>query len=225
VLARFRYEPDCMVRGILRELVSTGLVDRNGRGASAELSATVEIEMTPTSGQSKEDANAALAWVQVYRRGPIGFEPLAKITQLPHDELNDALNKLLGDRRIERDSCFNYSAPSCVPRVGEQASWQASIFDHYRALVDAIIIKLNVGRTQTQMRDKVGGTTLSFDVWPEHPFASEIFGLLARFRSEAIPLWEEVAKHNQKNHTPPDGVSKVTFYFGQAVSDQEASPP
>ena len=68
----------------------------------------------------------------------------------------------------------------------------------------------------------LGGTTLSFDLWPGHPFEADVRRLLADVRNQIIPLWEKVEEHNKAN--PPEPSCKVSFYCGQhlAYSDGDA---
>jgi hypothetical protein len=66
--------------------------------------------------------------------------------------------------------------------------------------------------------DVVGGATLSFDIHPAHPHATEVLGLLKHVRAEANELWSKVQDHNDAHPVPDDTKLEVSFYFGQCVT-------
>ena len=98
--------------------------------------------------------------------------------------------------------------------VGARQGWEAAVFDHYRALAKAVAAKVQAG-PRSELADKIGGATLSFDLHPEHPHREEVEGLLARVRGDVGALWEKVAAHNRAHPYEGDDRTKVTFYFGQ----------
>src|SRR5205809_302140 len=72
--------------------------------------------------------------------------------------------------------------------------------------------------------DEIGGTTLSFSVYPGHPFEEEVRGLLVAVRSRIHELWTKASAHNAE-HPVPENATKVLFYVGQLVTEAEADGP
>jgi hypothetical protein len=85
--------------------------------------------------------------------------------------------------------------------------------DHHRAVLNALAANVVGGTHVSRSSDEIGGTTLSFDLWPGHPHETEVRRLLASIRNQVIPLWEKVEEHNREH--PAESDCKVTFYCGQ----------
>jgi hypothetical protein len=88
-------------------------------------------------------------------------------------------------------------------------------------VLNALVAKITKGRRASAKNDEMGGTTLTFELWPGHPKEAEVRQLLATTRAKIIPLWEEVAQYEQ----PPaqGGEYQVHFYCGQNVVTEEDS--
>jgi hypothetical protein len=69
--------------------------------------------------------------------------------------------------------------------------------------------------------DRVGGSTFSFTVHPNHPQRERVFRLLSKLRTEVQELWNEVSTYNQAHPPPPDEGVKVSFYLGQTVEAED----
>jgi hypothetical protein len=78
------------------------------------------------------------------------------------------------------------------------------------------------GMTRSEHDDRIGGATLSFDLGPDHPYAAEVYGLLARVRKDVNELWNRVYEYNRRHAVVEDNRTKVTFYFGQNVAQHDA---
>jgi hypothetical protein len=98
--------------------------------------------------------------------------------------------------------------------------WEAAVLDHFRAVAGAIAAKVR-GGPRSEERDVVGGATLSFRLTPEHPYWDRVHGLLARTRSDANALWDEVEAYNVANPAPGDA-RLLWFYFGQYFTADRA---
>jgi hypothetical protein len=220
VLDRFRNDHEASLRGILNDLVASGLLYRTGRG-----DATVYRYATPKDLDAFEpfdavEARANLAWVEIYRHGPTTEQSLARQLRLDASNVAVALEQLERDGRVQREERNGerfYRADRCLIPLGSKAGWEAAVVDHHRALVSALIAKLRVGRRSASAKDEIGGSTFAFDLWPGHPFESETRGLLAQIRGQLVSHWDRVAEHNEKTTRPEDGVYKVTFYCGQSL--------
>lgn len=226
LLARFRYDDETSVRGILNDLVESGLVVRSGRGeeTSYRVASAEELEDLGANPQgSSKESLTSLVWLQVYREGPLTKESLAALLPLSSDELEEALALLLADGRIrseERSGTPQFSADQCLIPLGQAAGWEAAVIDHHRAMLNALAAKIVSGNRTSTKSDEVGGTTLSFDLWPGHPHEAEVRALLASTRGATIPLWDKVIEHN-KTHGKAEDSYQVHFYCGQYIVEDE----
>jgi hypothetical protein len=101
--------------------------------------------------------------------------------------------------------------------VGDERGFEVAVFDHYRALLDAVATKLRLRSEDPEAAKWVGGTTLVFDLHPSHPLSMDVLGSLERVRGDLGELWERVSRHNRENPFDREQLTQVTFYFGQNV--------
>jgi len=163
--------------------------------------------------------------VHVCRNGPIRKQELANLLPLPESVIDEGLEGLIGDERIRgevRPDGVHYNTDRCLIPVGEAAGWEAAIIDHHRAVLTALAAKVKSGRHSSAANDEVGGTTLSFDLWPGHPKEQEVRRLLASTRERVIELWDEVEQHNRENASEPSYT--VHFYCGQYLVEEKEEP-
>jgi hypothetical protein len=163
-------------------------------------------------------------WVTVYHQGPAGAAQLSEQLNLDVAWVERALEALLADGRVKREpggDSPRYRSEQCLIPLGQGAGWEAALLDHYQAVVRAIGAKLNQGQSSALPKDRVGGSTYSFDVWQGHPHAEQVYGLLAEHRRQLSALWSEVSAHNQEN-ARVEGRDRVTFYFGQMVTQDSS---
>lgn len=225
LLQEFKRDEESSIRSILNDLVESGLVRRSGRGQETRyrVATAEELEELGASGaMHSPETNAALVWVQVYRSSPVRKDQLAEALALPPPALETAIAALAADGRIRLESRPDgvyCTADHCLIPVGQAAGWEASVIDHHRAVLNALAAKLVSGKRRSAADDEVGGTTLSFDLWPGHPREREVRKLLATVRQQVIPLWDEVNQHNQGRTA--EGAYTVTFYCGQYVGDED----
>lgn len=224
---RFRYDEEVSVRGILNDLVESGLVIRTGRADETRYRLATAEELRDVGAATKaepQETNAALVWVQIYREGPISREGLSQLVPLPTRSLDAALELLTESGRVRLDvgeESALYSAEEVLIPVGETAGWEAAVVDHHRAVLAALGAKLAGGTRTSRPSDEVGGTTLTFDLWPGHPREAEVRALLRSTRAEVLPLWEEVSEYN-RHHGNKDNY-QVHFYCGQYVVEEDES--
>jgi hypothetical protein len=221
VLARFRADDEASVRGILNDLAESGLVLRSGRGEDTvyRVATADELEdLGQSSGGDPAKARAAIVWLNTYREGPLSKARIAELVPLAPNELDAAIFDLLQDGRIRLEARADgeyFVTDECLIPVGEAAGWEAAVIDHHRAVLNALGAKLTSGTRSSARSDEVGGTTLSFDLWPGHPQEQEVRQLLATTRASVIPLWERVTKYNLSHR--PEGAYQVHYYCGQYV--------
>jgi len=225
LLERFKYDEEASVRGILNDLVESGLVVRSGRGESTNYRVASEEELRDVGAVAQsnpQEALAALVWLQIYREGPIEKERLAQLVPFEGEDLEQAIQSLVNDGRIrleEQTGTPSYATDQCLIPLGESAGWEAAVVDHHRTVLNALAAKIASGNLTSEKRDEVGGTTLSFDLWPGHPHEAEVRKLLATTRASVIPTWERLTEYNRSN--PGKETYQVHFYCGQYVIEEE----
>lgn len=225
ILQHFQHDEEAMIRSILNDLTESGLVCRGGRGKDTHyrVATTEELEELGTSAEANSgQTNEALVWVHVCREGPLRKDQLSSLLPIPQSFVDDAIAHLLADERIRaetRPDGIWYATDHCLIPVGEAAGWEAALIDHHRAVVAALTSKVVSGRHTSAANDEVGGTTLSYDLWPGHPKEREVRDLLKTTRSRIIALWDEVEAYNRAH--PSDVKATVTFYCGQYLIEEE----
>jgi hypothetical protein len=101
--------------------------------------------------------------------------------------------------------------------LGAEQGWETAVLDHFNTVAKAIARKVQLGFQPASADDRIGGSTYTFSVTPEHPFRQEVYELLRQTRIRSQSLWERVAAHNEAHPPPPDEVVKVSFYVGQTL--------
>ena len=223
VLRRFRHDDVSSVKGILHDLVTNSLVYSSGRGDATLYRVMSEDDLDRIGQEDPIESAMALAWLIVYRQGPLPrTEILEQMSSEDDSAIDEALERLVDEGRIERlqdasdDQDAVYSSARCFIGLDDEAGWGAALFDHYQALVTALCVKLRNGETRALPDDRLGGSTFSFDVWENHPHADEAYDLLKKSRADLIDLWERVTQHNDA-HAKPEDFDRVTFYIGQTL--------
>ncbi len=227
ILAHFKHDEEATVRSILNDLVESGLVCRSGRGRDTRyrVATAEELEELGIAAEANsQQTNEALVWVHVCNSGPLRVDDLVKMLPLPEPVIQEALERLVTDERVRaetRPDGVYYATDQCLIPVGEAAGWEAAIIDHHRAVLNALAAKVISGRHSSAADDEVGGTTLSYDLWPGHPKEKEVRELLATTRQKVIALWDEVEAHNAAH--PSETKYTVTFYCGQYLVEEDES--
>lgn len=224
IVQRFKADEEASVRGILADLVESGLCSRTGRGDSTLYRVTPATDLTRLAQLSSSEATLALVWLVVCRDGPLGLSALAAATGLSAAEVEGALEKLSLDSRITRhghDDGARWTAPRCLIPVGDRAGWEAALLDHHQTVLNAMAAKVTGGSHSSAERDETGGATYGFELWPGHPEEAEVRGLLLRFRTEVARLWERVSEHNGRAKHADGDRYHVSFYLGQHLKREE----
>lgn len=225
VLIHFKQDEEGKVRSILNDLVESGLVRRSGRGKETRYRAATAEELEELGASEAgdlEETNAALVWVHVYPSSPIRKDRLQALAPLSEEALDAALARLIADERIRLETRHDgvYCVTDrCLIPVGQAAGWEAAIVDHHRAVLNALAAKVVSGKHVSAAADEIGGTTLTFDLWPGHPREQEVRKLLATVRKEVVSLWDEVAAYNREHR--PETTYSVSFYCGQNLTEED----
>lgn len=220
VLRRFNRDGDAMVRGVLRDLVSSGLVFRSGQGDHTAYRAASPEEQGMAASASP-DASAQLILVAVHREGACTREQIQALLPIADRELERLLEQLVADGRLLREPSpdgTRYRAERIFIPYDAPEGWEAAVLDHYQALVAAVCAKLRAGQTHARSDESQGGSTYHLDVWPGHPLEREALGLLASVRRQAVALRSAVEAHNAAHPRPEDApATRVISYVGQTV--------
>lgn len=218
VLGRFCNDDEALVRGVLKDLVDSGVAYRAGRGDHTTYRAATRDNVA--QGTSRTDERiASFVWVAIHRYGPLTRAELAERVPAGDDALAAAVARLVRERRVsatEDDGRIRYASDECVIPVGDSVGWEAAVFDHYQAMVTAICTKVRLGRTRASHGEAIGGSTYGYDVWDGHPRRDEVLGFLDATRKRAVQLRKDVEAYNAA-HPAPEGALHVITYVGQTV--------
>lgn len=219
VLRRFNRDGEAMVRGVLRDLVSTGLVFRTGQGDhTAFRASTPEEQGLSTSASDEVSANLIL--VAVHRHGPCTQAEVQQLVPMSESALEERLARLVADGRLAREG-ERYRTERIFIPYGAPEGWEAGVLDHYQAMITAICAKLRQGRTHAEQGEAIGGSTYHLDIWEGHPLEREAVGFLANVRRQAVALRTAIEQHNAAHPRPKDAAEmRVISYVGQAVLNE-----
>ena len=223
ILERFQRDGEREVGAVLNDLVTSGLVYLTGKGNSARYGIASESDLHAVAASGDLRAVANVAWLRIFLGDERTEDALAAHLNLDIELVRSAVRLLEADARVRREDNGLLLAENVVIPVGAAEGWEAAILDHFRAVATAIAFKAAAG-AQSTPTDEIGGTTLSFSVYPGHPFEEEVRGLLRSVRSTAHELWTKASAHNAA-HPVPENATRVLFYFGQLVTEAEADEP
>jgi hypothetical protein len=211
----------------LNDLVEVGLVFAKGRGDAQAYRAASAQELELGSQDEVENTRQSLVWILVARHSPLRREDLLELSQLETLQVDAALAQLCLEGKVRvRDSAGQreYLSDECVIPLGQALGWEASVFDHYQAVVTSICAKLALGSSRAERGEHIGGSTYSVEVWPEHPLYNEALSLLQSLRDRAASLRARVDDVNRTLLRPEHGIRRVIAYVGQNVTDLTGEP-
>jgi len=225
IVQRFRHDDEASVRGILNDLVESGLVYRTGRGDACLYRVTPRDDLAALAEQDSLEAAASLVWLAVCQNGPLNSHAIAAATQLRASAVRSALEELLAAGRVrarivDLTGDQTYSADRCLIPIGDAAGWEAALLDHHQAVLNALAAKITAGARGSKKSDETGGATYRFELWTGHPHEEEVRSLLARFRQQAADLWERVSSYNASSQRPEADRFGVVFYLGQHLQQE-----
>jgi hypothetical protein len=135
------------------------------------------------------------------------------------------LNRLVAARlvsQVRADGEPRYACEELVIGFGDGSGWEAAVFDHYQAMVSALVLKLRAGTHRADLRDHIGGSTFTFDLWEGHPMQTEVLGFLRVMRERGMQLRSALEQHNATHAAPANAMAlRVTAYVGQGVTEDE----
>jgi hypothetical protein len=220
VLERFERDGEREVAAVLKDLVRSGLVSMTGTGEQALYTVTSQSVRDKLRRVGDLDSLVSLGWLAIFRRevstateflSYLGAEPALG---------QAALTELLNSGRVTERNGLLESA-NLVLQLGAEQGWEAALLDHFRAVTVAIATKVRSGLGASSAADRIGGSTFTFTVTPNHPCEAEVYEALKRTRAELQGLWNRVAAYNDANPPAPDASTRVTFYLGQTIESEE----
>ena len=229
VFARFHRDDEVLVRGVLHDLSESGLVFVAGSGADSAYRAASEDELGALRRVRQAEGLDELVWAIVYRSGPLSLPELLALGGVAESELLPAIERLLADERIavaDRDGTPAYRATDFVVPLGAEAGFEASVFDHFQAVVKTVTSRLRrepaplTPPAGLAAPDLTGGSTYTLDLYEGHPHAEEALRTLAEFRARLGDLRGRVDVHNRQHGLPANFV-KLVSYAGQCLVAEE----
>lgn len=220
LLTRFRADDEASVRGVLSDLVDSGLLFKSGRADHTTYRAASDEEAGLARAGNPVAAAAGMVWVLLHQSGPRSPEELGRELSLSREMVDQALETLLAQGRCRKDG-DNYRSDQCVILYGDEVGWEAALFDHFQAVVTAIAGKVTQGKSRAARGEATGGSTYHFDLYRGHSKEREVLELLSSVRERASALRAEVEQSSAANKADASsglespGTYRVVFYVGQ----------
>jgi hypothetical protein len=221
LVGRFRADGEREVGAVLNDLVGSGLIYQTGHGSESLYGVTSEADLVFLVRAGEAQSAIPVVWTSVHRSPGVTTKELLERLSSDDAVMRAAVETLIAEGKLSRDG-DGESAPLTaidlfVP-VGAELGWEVAVFDHFRAVVNAIAAKVRRGRGRSQGDDIVGGATLSFDVGPGHPFEARAERLLRDVREQVAALWNDVEAYNREQREAPRS-RRIFFYFGQYIEE------
>lgn len=229
VLERFCREDAVQLSSVLHDLLQSGFVFASGVGEQTVYRASSETEVGELAKMSSKQGLEELAWVLVYREGPLGEDELAARLSCPVDDVSALLESLTANGRLRPCGAARFEAIDFVVPRGATHGWEAAVFDHLQAVVQTITQRLQpavssdpAATARISTADTVGGSTYSFDLGPGHPLEAEVKGQLESLRQRLGELRRRVDEHNRQAGLAAE-YEQVVTYVGQCVFERDRS--
>ncbi len=220
VAEHFAKDDEDALGSVLHDLVASGLVYSSGQGRNTVYRATAESAFAALVDETTAESVQSMVWALVYHQPGVGAPELAERLRLEPALVDAAIQTLVGEGRLQvvgSGAEQRLEAATLVVPVDSESGWEAAVFDHFQAMVGAIGQKVRRGALRSKRSDRVGGSTITFDIHSGHPLEQETLNLLQRVRRDVNELWDRVCAHNAAHPIPEEERVRVRFYFGQSV--------
>jgi hypothetical protein len=220
ILRRFHMDGERDVGAVLNDLVNGGFVYVTGRGETARFGLSSDADVLAMAGDKEIRSVANIVWLRVFLGQERSVEALCAYLDADVTVVEGVVRSLIDDGRLRKEADGSLVARNVLIPVGSSDGWEAAVLDHFRAVATAIAHKAS-GAPQSASSDEIGGTTLSFTVYPGHPFEEQVRSLLRTVRASIHELWGNASEYNQA-HPVPENATRVLFYCGQLVAAVES---
>lgn len=224
VMARFARDDEAQLRSVLRDLCESQLVIASGTGAKATYRAASDGELAALRSTEGREGYDDLLVALMFREGPMTMVEIAARAQVDPPEIEESVLRLVAAGRVqiaEEGEFPRYEARTLVIPLGASVGWEGAVFDHFKAMVSTVLVKLRGGET-ARAQDEVGGSTYTIDVWPGHPLEAEVLSTLGRLRGELSDLRKRASEATATVGKRPQDYRRVIVYAGQAVIPEES---
>jgi hypothetical protein len=225
LLRRFRRDNEREVIGVVNDLVQSGLLYATGSGGATLYGVTSEAERQKFTRHSDTEALASMALGAIYRCPGVTTDELCEQLRVERDALEHALLRLRSESRVSADPAGRWSAATFQIPVGAEHGWEAAVFDHFQAVATAISNKVQLRSARLGHPERIGGTTLRFEVSRSHPELERVLGLLQSVRELTDRVWDAVNAHNTQHPIAEQERINVSFYFGQNTDELSLLSP
>jgi DNA-binding MarR family transcriptional regulator len=222
LFGRFRHDDEASLRGVLRDLTDSGLLFASGSGQSSAYRIATPDEVGKMQRSGDASGVEAFVWSAVYREPGATAERLSAATGLDKAAVEAALAALAEAGRVESTEApdgATYRSRELVLGLEDPTGWEASVLDHYSALVKTIAQKLSVDQ-KASLSDEVGGSTYHFTLFRGHPLEAEVLGELRRFRERMTALRARVDRATADHPAQAERI-RVDAYYGQCVLEED----
>jgi hypothetical protein len=223
---RFARDGEREVGSVINDLVSSGLLSQTGGKYDRYYKITSEHDLRHTIKISDRESVIPLIWLTIHNHPGITLAKLVNHLSLEKSVVRNAVKSLIDDGRCNGDPDSDRSplvAEDLIVPVGDAQGWEIAVYDHFRAVANAIACKVRSGRTCSKTEDIVGGATLSFDLYSGHPYEARVTQLLSEVRERTNLLWKELEDYNSEHPISEKEYRRLFFYFGQYYEETEAS--
>jgi hypothetical protein len=226
VLERFSREDPLQLSSTLHDLLQSGLVFASGVGEQAVYRASSDAELGELAKLSADEGLDELAWVVVYREGPLNESQLATRLARPLDEVRAIVTTLAADGRLRHCGDGRIEATDFLIERGAMRGWEAAVLDHLQAVFQTVVQRLQrpslraPASSISAPKEVIGGSTYSFDLGPNHPLETEVKDQLENLRQRLGTLRERVDEHNRREGLP-EHYEQVVTYVGQCILHRE----
>jgi hypothetical protein len=212
--AELSEDDPAVIRGIVSDMVESGVLDKEGSGPSAVLTPSSLNAGSPDSDDGLKD----YIWALLYRDGPLSAADVSALSHQSPDRVRAILGALIDDGMAQTTATDGTAAPCYVARdfiipPGEDERWPLAVYDHFAAVVRSICSRLAGAQGSHG-----GGSTYEFNLWRGHPMEKEVLQTLQAFRQRNTELRERVDQWNE-SHAPSGTRYRVTCYAGQFEID------
>lgn len=239
ILQRFSRDEDATVRGILKDMVATGLLFESGAGQRLAYRVASDEDLELLFKEDDSEDAATFVWAAIYRLGPVSIADLQSTVKIERPRLQRIVDALVADGRVQLEpaeepatapsgspvspTAARYRAARFLVPLDARAGWAAAVFDHYQAVVRTILSRLAGDDPESLYPGRAGGSTWSFDIWPGHPQEQEVLELFTGLRDRVSALRKRVTEHNDRIGRPTT-FARVSLYLGQSIKDVMSDP-